>query len=1303
MVNRADVAREFENQEQPQIDSSLHSPETSSGDRPDEKLNGSDTFVFADQSRTLLPSQSHTNGALVGSRKPLGIRTKTTLYAIALGTLPLLITSGLIYNNANHSLRQQTTTAHEQTAREMANRLSQFMAERYSDVQLIAGLPVLSNAQVRAVTPAADQQAILKQALTTYRVYDNIAVFSVNGNPVLQTGQATLPSLKDDPTFRQTLDTAQPQVTQPQPGSDGKTRIYLMAPVKDSASQAVTGVVRVSLPVSVLETVLQSTSSGTANSGSTQYQVANPEGEFFIAAEEERLGQNVATDFPTLEWSNNRQTSQTVIGPDAIDQQKRLISYTPVPEQEGLSGLQWGLVLSTDAATALAAERSLLLQFLVGGGLAALLAGAIAAWLGNRATRSLLKTARVLQEITDGNLNTRLAVEGGDEIATVGTIINQMTEQMQSLQVEKEANAKRNRLVADLTSSIRQTLDFDTILRTSVEGVRQVLDVDRTVIYRFNPDFKSGEITAESVREGYTRAIGQTIHDPLMPDSVARYKTGRVTMVENLSTATLSSCHCEILERLEVKANIVAPILVGSELIGLLCAHQCSGPRYWDDSEIELVKQLSTQIGFALSQAALLKQQSDAAVRERQRAAIVSRMREFLDEESVLQVAVRETRTALASDRVLVYMFDETWSGQIIAESVDPLFPKALGATITDPCFANGYIEKYKQGRIQATNNILEAGLTECHLSQLKPFEVKANLVAPILVNDQLKGLFVAHQCAGPREWTDLDTNFFGQIAIQLGFALEQARLFTEKEQARAQAEAASKIVARMRESLDEESILQVAVKETRQSLQSDRVLVYMFDETWSGTIIAESVDSQFPKALGASITDPCFADGYIEKYKQGRIQATNNILAAGLTDCHLAQLKPFSVKANLVAPILVNDQLKGLFVAHQCSGPRQWTELDTNFFRQIATQLGFALEQAKLFTEKEQARLLAESASQEENRLRSALQMELVSLLDEVEGAAQGDLTVRADITAGEIGTVADFFNSIIENLRQIVTQVKQSATQVNESLSENEGAMRNLAEEALRQAEETTRTLDSVEAMTKSIQAVATSAQQAAMVAHKASATAEAGKDAIARTVQNILNLRETVGETAKKVKRLGESSQQISKVVSLINQIAMQTNLLAINAGIEAARAGEEGQGFAVVAEEVGELAARSAAATQEIEKIVENIQRETAQVVDAMEQSTAQVVEGTHLVEDAKSSLHQILEVSRQIDELVQSISHETVSQVTISETVSTLMKQIAEVSAQTSGASRQVSASMRQTVAIAQQLQESVGAFKITKE
>lgn len=376
-----------------------------------------------------------------------------------------------------------------------------------------------------------------------------------------------------------------------------------------------------------------------------------------------------------------------------------------------------------------------------------------------------------------------------------------------------------------------------------------------------------------------------------------------------------------------------------------------------------------------------------------------------------------------------------------------------------------------------------------------------------------------------------------------------------------------------------------------------------------------------------------------------------------------------------------------------------------------LGSNINLMAGQIQNLVKKQEANLEEIQASAEARRLeaeeqkaaKELLQTQLIELLMEVEGASRGDLTVRANVNAGEMGTVADFFNAIIESLRGIVTQVKSAAGELNVSLGENEGSLRQLAEDALQQSDEITRTLDSVQSMTLSIQEVAGSASQAAQVARTASATAEAGEIAMDRTVQGILNLRETIGDTAKKVKRLGESSQKISKAVSLINQIAEQTNLLSINASIEAARAGEEGRGFAVVAEEVGALAAQSAAATKEIEQIVESIQTETSEVVRAMEVGTTQVVEGSQLVEEAKKNLTQILEVSRQIDQLAQMISTATVSQAKTSQSVNTLMQDIAQTSNRTSGASRQVSGALQQTVQVAQQLQESVGAFKLNPE
>ena len=359
------------------------------------------------------------------------------------------------------------------------------------------------------------------------------------------------------------------------------------------------------------------------------------------------------------------------------------------------------------------------------------------------------------------------------------------------------------------------------------------------------------------------------------------------------------------------------------------------------------------------------------------------------------------------------------------------------------------------------------------------------------------------------------------------------------------------------------------------------------------------------------------------------------------------------------------------------------------------------ALQLQQVSAEQERARLQLEQFISVQERERSELlQKELIALITDVEGAASGDLTVRAQISAGEIGIVADFFNSIIESLRDVVRQVKQSATQVNASVDINNAAIRNLAENAIAQAQQLEAALQSVENMTNAIQRVAGSAQQAADASIAAAQTAETGSTAIEQSVKSILQLRQTVANTAKKVKRLGEASQQISKIVVLIDQIALKTNMLAVNASIEASLAGEEGRGFAVVAEEVGALAAQSANATKEIELLVESIQRETSEVVQAMEASTVQVVEGTNRVEDARQSLNQIVQVSQQINELFQEISIATNSQVQTSQSVRSLMAELSAQSQSSSQTSRDVAIALQETADVASQLQASVETFKV---
>jgi twitching motility protein PilJ len=277
-----------------------------------------------------------------------------------------------------------------------------------------------------------------------------------------------------------------------------------------------------------------------------------------------------------------------------------------------------------------------------------------------------------------------------------------------------------------------------------------------------------------------------------------------------------------------------------------------------------------------------------------------------------------------------------------------------------------------------------------------------------------------------------------------------------------------------------------------------------------------------------------------------------------------------------------------------------------------------------------------AQRKADEQEEAKENLQRQVIRLLDDVEGAARGDLTVQAEVTADVLGAVADAFNLTIQNLRDIVQQVKVAAKEVTKGATNSETFARALSSDALRQAEELAVTLNSVQVMTDSIQRVAEAAREAETVARDASTIALKGGEAVENTVAGILEIRETVAETTRKVKRLAESSQEISKIVALISQIASRTNLLALNASIEAARAGEAGRGFAIVADEVRQLADKSAKSLKEIEQIVMQIQSETGSVMTAMEEGTQQVIKGTKLAEEAKRSLENIIQVANRID-------------------------------------------------------------------
>lgn len=893
-----------------------------------------------------------------------------------------------------------------------------------------------------------------------------------------------------------------------------------------------------------------------------------------------------------------------------------------------------------------------------------------------------------------------------------------------------------------LLQQVQQCQPLLELLPNFLAELRQVLAVDRTAIYGFNAD-GSGQFLAEAKAAESLDWVGSA----LAPDWQTHYCAYQQATVSPLhplwlqDLETVTPAVASLWEPFQIQASAIAPIVLDGKIWGLLTAYQVGQARSWTDLEQASLKQLSSQLGLALQQSAAqaaaqarAAELEQVAIQDAATARIVDRIRRSFQLDTILNVTTQDLRQLLAVDRVVVYRFNRDGSGEFVAESLAPGWLPVLGTNF-DARISNcqrlkqlrslSSVSPDQSTRILSPSQLQPQALEFCvndigtsdfptdYLDFLERMGTRAYLATALFVGNQFWGLLAAYHNTEPRNWQACDRKLIHQIGIHLGIAIQQAEQTQILEQTASQEKALSRVFSKIRRSLDVETVMNTTTQEVRQLLNVDRAVIYRFNSDWSGQFVSESMLSGWSSVLGheieakitqcLSLTD--LVNGGIPDATESQRHirqgfCADDIHEMGFPDVYVESMDSLGAKAYIITALFCGNQLWGLLAAYQNSAPRKWFVHETQLLDKIGAQFSVALQQAIALEQVQlQSRQLVEAANREK-AAKELLQQRAISLLMAVRPTFEGDLTVRAQVTEDEVGTIADAYNNTLQSLRRLVIQVQEATANLTETSHHSEKSISDLARQTQFQFQALLRTLDQIQNMADTTETVTRNALQVEKAVQQANETVQIGDRAMNRTVDGILGIRETVAETGKKIKRLSESSQKISRVVNVISNFTAQTQLLALNASIEATRAGEYGRGFSVVADEVRSLARQSATATTEIEKLVQEIQRETLDVSAAMEQGIEQVVNGTNLVSETRQSLNAIVTSTEEISQLVAGITQSATEQTDQSQSLAETMAELAMTANQTSEDAVQIANSFQILLNMAANLKTSVGQFKV---
>ena len=492
---------------------------------------------------------------------------------------------------------------------------------------------------------------------------------------------------------------------------------------------------------------------------------------------------NLEIKYQNFNTNDNRSQSELVLIASFQEDNKKYYIST-IPQQ-----INWLAIASIQESEIASASQEASLTLLATSAIVTIIGILATLWLARQLSLPLNKLARTSQQITLGDLNlTADTVVGTTETKILAENLNNLVIQLKSLLSQQISETRQSRLIAEISScpSLNKQ-EAEITIERAIKRAREILKVERMLIYRLKDD-ESGYISQEALIQPYPSSIfdeNSLTEAFVTKKTIPEYRQGKVLAINDIASAKLDPQQIKLMERLKVRASLTIPILTRGGLYGLVIAHHCQCNYNWQEKEIIFSKQLAAQLGLLLERVAFLEERKEETERSQHLKNITIKISGAIEAEEILETTVTESREVLKADRVIMYSFDGNRKGTIIAESVLEEWPEALGDEIINPGFIEQFLDNYQKAGVQAIPDIYQENLDQFHIEQMENYQVKAKLIAPVLMGGELRGLLIAHQCSAPRNWEKAEIDFLNQVANQVGLALERANLLEQQRDAR--------------------------------------------------------------------------------------------------------------------------------------------------------------------------------------------------------------------------------------------------------------------------------------------------------------------------------------------------------------------------------------------------------------------------------------------------------------------------------------------------------------------------------------